>query len=259
MKANRQPKEKSPRRTALIFVAVLLLCTLAGGVVGYCSAAFGLDQLDLSALRPILTPYVAAVLPILLLILWAAVIAYCLSLYRRAKQSFSRWDGADEDSINSTERQLCRCLIVSNIAFIFDLFLFAVWSSFTFREEGYGWSFFVMMAAFLLGLVFTILFQRAVVELEKKINPEKRGDALDLHFQKEWVQSFDEAERMIAGQAAFKAFRTVNNACVVLWLICMLGDMIFHTGLMAVTAVTAIWLISTIVYQVETSRLENGR
>ena len=44
MKANRQPRKKSPRKTVLIFVAVLLLCTLAGGVVGFGFAAFGLDS-----------------------------------------------------------------------------------------------------------------------------------------------------------------------------------------------------------------------
>lgn len=259
MKANRQPRKKSTRKTVLIFVAVLLLCTLAGGAVGFGFAAFGLDRLDVSALRPILTPFVANVLPVLLLVLWAVVIAFCLIHYFRAKRAFSRWDGEEEDSIDGAERLLCRCLIVSNIAFILDLFLFAVWSSFTLQMEGYGRSFFVMMGAFFLGMVFSIVIQRSVVELEKKINPEKRGDILDFHFKREWEQSFDEAERMIAGQAAYKAFKAVNSACVVLWLLCLLGEMMLHIGLGAVTVVTVIWLLSTIVYQVEAARLERGR
>lgn len=259
MKANRQPRKTSPRKTALIFVAVLLLSTLAGGIVGFGFAAFGLDRLDVSALRPILTPFVANVLPVLLLFLWAVVIAFCLTHYLRAKQAFSRWDGEEEEAIDGAERLLSRCLIVSNIAFILDLFLFAVWCSFTLQMEGYGRSFFVMMAAFLLGLVFSILIQRSVVELEKKINPEKRGDVLDFHFKREWEQSFDEAERMISCQAAYKAFKAVNSACVVLWLLCTLGDMMLHTGLGAVTVVTVIWLLSTLVYQVEVIRQEGRR
>lgn len=259
MNANRQTKKKSPVKTVLVFVGIMLCCLAAGTAFGILTAKTGLDSLDTAQLRAALTPFMTYGPPLLLIAVWVAAGLFCLWDYVRAKRAFSRWDGEDEAVINAAERGLCWCLIVSNIAFILELFLFAAWASFTLRLDEIGWSFPVMMAAFFLGLAAAIVIQRAVVELEKKINPEKRGDVLDLHFKKEWEQSFDEAERIMAGQAAYKAFKASNTACIVLWLLCTLGDMIFRTGLAAVGAVTVLWLISTIVYQVESFRLEHGK
>lgn len=259
MKANNSPKKKSALQKVLLFVGVMLLCTLAGGVVGYCFSAFELDRVDAAALRLILAPFAANVMPFLVIAMWIAAILFCLVRYRRAKGDFSRWDGEDEAIIERTEHRLSHCAIISNAAFILNLFLFSVWCSLTLQMEDLGWRLFLMLAAFFLGLIAGIVIQRAVVELEKKINPEKRGDILDFNFQKQWYQSFDEAERVIAGQAAFKAFQAVNTACIALWLICMLGDMILHTGPGAVTVITVIWLLSTLVFQIEASRLERGR
>lgn len=265
MNADRQTRKtgktrtKSPVKTVLIFVGFMLCCIAAGTAFGVLIAKTGLDGLDTARLRAALTPFITYGSPLLLIAIWVIAGIFCLMRYVRARRDFSRWDGEDERVISAAERELSRCMIVSNIAFILELFLFAAWASFTLRLDEIGWSFPVMMAAFFLGLAAAVVIQRSVVELEKKINPEKRGDVLDLHFKKEWEQSFDEAERIMAGQAAYKAFKAVNTACIALWLLCTLGDMIFRTGLLAVAAVTALWLISTLVYQAESFRLEHGK
>ena len=151
------------------------------------------------------------------------------------------------------------------VALIVDYFLIGAWIHFsesenvTVADKILGINSVIAVAVFLISLVFFIVIQRSTVELEKKINPEKRGEALDFNFQKEWENSFDEAEKSIACKAGYKSFKVTNATCGVLWLLCIIGQIVFKIGIAPILFVTIIWLVSTLTYQLEAMKLETKK
>jgi len=43
------------------------------------------------------------------------------------------------------------------------------------------------------------------------MNPEKTASVYDMKFQKKWLETCDEAEKIIVGKCAFKAFNITNE------------------------------------------------
>lgn len=188
-----------------------------------------------------------------------------LMYYLKSKKAFKNWDGDDEESINKVEKRLSLAMLISNTALIVDYFLVAVYIYFsesdklTMAEKAVGTNSVISMTLFLISLIFYVVIQRAIVELEKKINPEKRGEVLNMNFQKEWENSFDEAEMTMACKAGYKSFKITNITCVMLWLAAIILQVVFKTGILPVLFVTIIWLVSSLTYQIEAMKLENKK
>lgn len=92
------------------------------------------------------------------------------------------------------------------------------------------------------------MLERRTVDITKQIYPEKNGSVYDFSFQKKWMASCDEAEKLMIGQCAYKAYRAVSSACMVLWIILTLAAMFFDTGFLPVLVVCIIWGVSLCVY-----------
>ena len=55
---------------------------------------------------------------------------------------------------------------------------------------------------FLASVAVLVVLQQKIVDLERRINPEKRGSVYDMKFQKTWMDSCDEAERARSARPA---------------------------------------------------------
>ena len=91
--------------------------------------------------------------------------------------------------------------------------------------------------------------------VERRLNPEKQGSIYDLHFQKKWMGSCDEAEQRQMGQAAMRAFRTVNTVCPFIWCVLMMLDFVFHFGALPAFTVLLTWGVLNVSYMLEAIRL----
>ena len=100
--------------------------------------------------------------------------------------------------------------------------------------------------------------QQKIVDLTKKLYPEKRGSVYDVKFEKKWFESCDEAERTAIGQAAYHAYKATNMTCLLLWMVLVIGNMLFDFGLMPIAVVTLIWLISTVSYCLHAMKYGKG-
>lgn len=74
---------------------------------------------------------------------------------------------------------------------------------------------FIGIAAFLAILVESILIQQKCVDAAKQMSPEKKASIYDMQFQKKWVDDCDEAEKIMIGKCAFKAYSAVNRVCAI--------------------------------------------
>ncbi len=108
---------------------------------------------------------------------------------------------------------------------------------------------------FLVVIALATLLQQKTVDLTKKMNPEKRGSVYDMKFQERWWESCDEAERRQIGQASYKAYVTVSRFCPYCWGVLLLGNMVFHYGILPSAVVLVIWAVLSVSYTREAIRL----
>ena len=257
MKNNNETKSNVKSKFIIIMVICCLAGGIAGGLMGYLS-----ENIDLSSVFQNADIYLAYIIPAISIVLFVIALCFCISNYSKAKKIYSSWDGENEESINIAELSLNKCITFNNINFILAFFLYGVGIYFDKYIDNKNINLLISSIIgiiFLANLVFAITMQRSAVELAKKISPEKKGDVLDFKFDKVWFSSLDEGEMLIQYKAAFKSYKYTTNACAALWLICLMGELFFNIGLAPMVFVSFIWLLSTIVYQVNVIKLENKR
>ena len=119
------------------------------------------------------------------------------SLYAKGKSLYRGWNGEDEDTIDGAEEKLSWALLMSAAALLCDLFFFSV----AVVHASGPMVMIAFIVEFFVGVGVATVLQQKIVDLEKQINPEKRGSVYDMKFQKKWMESCDEAEQRQIGQA----------------------------------------------------------
>ena len=110
--------------------------------------------------------------------------------------------------------------------------------------------------AFIVSIFLLVFAQQKIVDLTRKMNPEKQGSIYDTKFRKKWFESCDEAEQKQIGQAAYKAYNVVSTACPILWAALLMLSYAFHFELLMPTFVVCfIWLLLQVSYCLECIRL----
>ena len=104
------------------------------------------------------------------------------------------------------------------------------------------------IVAFLVILAEGIIIQQKAVDITKIMYPEKTASVYDLKFQKKWVDSCDEAEKIMIGRCAFEAFKVTNSVCSALSVILAIGALTFDIGFLPSFVVCLIWLVNHCAY-----------
>lgn len=250
MNTNHDSIKQANRKAFPKFILFTLACALVGGVVGFCSSWFGLERLagGLAAAGSLFARLLA---PWLLLACAVLRPVVCVPMYFSAKKLAAAWDGEDEEAEERIDRRVTVTQWINLLFNVCIYFLFGAVFSGVFvsvAAEKRGSLFILSLCAFLIGLVEGIMLERRFVDLAKRLAPEKDGSVYDLNFRKKWMASCDEAEKLLIGRCAYKAYTAVNTACMVLWIIFTLSAMFLNTGFLPVLAVCVIWGVSASVY-----------
>ena len=243
--------EKSNRTITIIFIVVVLISIIIGFFVGGIamrlfssqSITDRFDTLCDAAIR--VMPYAALLLNCIF-----CIIGFCL--YAGCKKTSDTWDGEDEEVIERLEEKLSAPLIIPSVMMILNYLFFGVAFAIdtkftkgpTMENIGIG----IAFLTFILSFVWEMLLQGKVIALEKKLNPEKKGNILDLRFQKEWIESCDEAERMTIYRSAYDVYKLMSTVFCFAWLLAFVVSSATGTGLFAMILVTVLWLIQTVAY-----------
>lgn len=245
---------KSANRKALPkFILLTLISTAAGGAVGYISAKYGLDAMA-GSIKSAGAFFGAHIAPWLIAAMAVIVPAVCIPIYCGAKALMACWDGEDEEISERIDRKLSAALWVGSAATIVNFFLLAVVYSGGFGAFRRPVPFIVAVAAFIAVMVETIIIQQRCVDAVKRMNPEKTASVYDVKFQRKWMDSCDEAEKLMIGKCAYKAYAAANTACAVLAIIFAVCALIFNTGFLPPFAVCVIWFVLQFIYYRETIR-----
>ena len=252
-------EKKADRKSKIIFAATMLGCFSLGALGGFLSNMFADSNVALHSFAEMITDvmnrnsyHIGALVSGI-----AAVIG--LIFYRQAHKGYEVWDEEDDEAMDTIEEKLSLALIVTNAALIFTYVStsIGIGQMSTFFAEG---EFAIIKSVILLGgfffsLIVAWFLNAKVVSFEKMLNPEKKGNLYDFNFQKKWMDSSDEAEKLITYKCGFAAYKVVNAVCSVLIVVCMFGMIIWQWDNIPVLMVGVIWLASYLGYSVEAVKL----
>ena len=170
------------------------------------------------------------------------------------RKAMAAWDGEDETELNRIDSRLSVFLWFHGVNLVAGYAMFppAVVGALG-RDRISGPI--LVLAALVVLMVFSTPAQQKAVDATRQLYPEKQGSVYSTRFQKTWLESCDEAEKLIIGQCAYKAFQAVNRVCLILWVVFALGILMLDTGMMAMFTVCLIWIVSQSVYHWNAARL----
>ena len=242
--------KKDNRKALPKYLLILFAAAIFGGILGFAAGWVGHDNLS-EVIAASVSNGLTAAAPWALLGTSVISLAVILWLYRSAKALFTGWDGEDDDTMDRADEKLNWALLLTAAQLVLDMFFF------TAAESGASPLGGIMGVLFFLVSVFTLVFaQQKIVDLTRRMNPEKKGSVYDMNFRKKWIESCDEAERKQIGQAAYKAYTVVSTVCPILWVALLMLSYAFHIELLMPTFVVCfIWLLLQVSYCLECIRL----
>lgn len=249
----KQNKPKSENRKALpLFLLIVIVALLLGFALGFLAVrSDGSDWKQ--SLRAALGWFFANITPYILLAQFAAILIVGLRAVSHGKKLIAGLKD-DDESFRAADGALGKGLNCINALFIPSYFFAG--ALLCYIPDIPELIFWLGLGSFCGILVCGIIFSQKIVDLTKKIYPEKQGSVYDVKFNKIWLGSCDEAERAVIAQAALSGYHAATNTCLILWLVFVMTHMFFDTGLLPIFAVSVIWFVSFLSYTRRAAKLE---
>lgn len=248
----REEIKKENRRALPKFFLVLLGAMVFGGVMGtlgFTAGRLGAADAAAEALVSLLRAGMLWGIPLATL----ALAGPGWWLYFSARKGYRGWDGEDEAVIDRVEVRLSWALLLTAPAMALDMFFLTAASIYSAGAVVFG-----VLGELAVSCGVLVVLQQKVVDLEKEINPEKRGSVYERHFQKTWMDSCDESEQRQIGMAAYKAQKATMYTCLALWLGLTILDNALSVGLLPMAVVLVIFGVSQTSYALECIRLQKA-
>ena len=259
-------KNKNNLRIVITLILLLVVSCIAGFICGRLVAhAKEMGSVDntIQTVKNIIKqsfPVVFIIVSILGVVVQIIAFGQCNLMYKKLQT-----DKENDELWDSLEDKLNRPMILSNVfsmlnivlffCFLYDVLLFDYK-----KTESYGQFITILgIIIFVIATIISIVITALTLNIEKKLNPEKQGNVLDIHVQKVWMQSCGEAERLIAYRAGYKGCLNTNIACMVLIVIAFMYSLAFDTNLTALLFIAIIWFINNLSYLLCAARLERRK
>ncbi len=225
----------------ILFLFIMLgIGFLAGYLLGVGSNRFDYDELYRLISQNLIVPgYVIFLLSTLL-----AVVATAISI--RCRLSIR---SIDENSYESVEKKLEIAATFSELSVILNLLGFSfLWSSSS-AEQPLFIGYFGLLIYYLLNMVI-------ISGTQKRLNPEKTANVLDIRYHKEYLKTCDEAERAQIGRASYISYRATSNTILIMWVITSLLSMVIELGIYPVVVITVIWIVHYLSFVIAANKKE---
>jgi len=259
-KEKKQKNQKSEIKLIIIFLLVLAASYVGGYFFGTMGARY---EDTMKELLQVVAGGATLVFPMFYVFVNALVIVASLVIYIVARNKAALWDGESEEVIDGVEKRLNWSVTLINILMIADIFFYGVMvyiSAYTTVGESFDDELFILgTVTFLVSYALMMVLYKLIMDLVKKLNPEKRGSVFDIKFLKEWEDSCDEAEKLTMYKAAYKTYHIVSAVCMLMWMLSFGGMLLFQTGLLPMFCVSAIWVTMVATYSIVCAQLEAKR
>ena len=260
LEEKKQRNKKEDRKYLVIMLVLFAACLVGGYGAGRLIGKVKKMDIDFSSTIESIKEVAVYAVPIIVVVLNLILAIVAALVIRKSKILFATWDGEEEELPDKIDNKLGGVLAASGIINIISFFMFAVAVDLDLTMEMSDF----MEKAFLLAnsgilifsLVVMIIVQKGIIDMTKLMNPEKNGSIYDVKFSKKWEESCDEAQKLVIYNASHIAYQATGTMCMILWIICIIGDIALEFGIVPVTMVTIIWLTLSISYMFAAGKLE---
>ena len=114
------------------------------------------------------------------------------------------------------------------------------------------------IAAYFLSFLVSVIFQTVIIHQMQKRDPRLKGDPNGFHFQKDFINSCDEAERMQLYRSGYKTYLFMAGAMPFFLTVALMIKLIWGTDSTAVLLLWILWLLQIIAARIY-SRKEKKR
>ncbi|MEG1687814.1 MAG: DUF3169 family protein [Angelakisella sp.] len=238
---------RKPYVTVLLFVGFLALCLLVGiGIGRLMVLVMDASPVVADAINAFISDIMVPLQWVIFILLFVGSVAF----YWLAKlgERQLRKNDEDEAARDRAEQMLSIGMILSTANGILGYGLFGMSAALAFTEKNGPLllsGLVLLVAVILTGTIYST-FSVAFI---KRLCPEKKGDPLELRFQRQWLNSCDEAERMCIYQAAFGSYKVTERVLLVLWIVTVLLTLYFRMSFYPILVITILWFSHTISYQ----------
>lgn len=225
------------------------LITLAGGVVGGVGSVL-LSTWDkgMVSMAKQLNQSILTLAPFLMIGCSVIGIAVNAVMVQKAKKNFVAWDGEDEVKAEQIERFNERCQGVISCMVTFTLSVSGINLLGITGDDR-------MLSYVMAGCLFFVIYALSsalslnwLVEQIKRMNPEKKGNALTLSFNKDWIKSCDEQEKARTFEAAYQAYLYSQYLYGGIFVVLILLSTALDIGVLPFILVGMIWMFQNIIY-----------
>ncbi len=237
-------KEKTEKQIYIKFALLLVAGLLIGFAAGF-GGAFLADHFNGDISNGVMSMMKVGI-PVLFVGLNVIVYVFGFATYFKAKKMLSEWDGIDEEVLEKIEQKVGIAILPSNIMTASNFFFF---SAMMYISEFNAPNFKERVPLAVFGIIFFVItivlmsiLQKLVVDMIKKLNPEKKGNIFDTEFKKDWIASCDELQKKQIGEAAYKSYKATNTVCLVMSVLTMAVMLFFDTGILPSLCVFVIWV-----------------
>lgn len=263
VKEAEEQNKKDDKKYFKPFIIMMIICTIAGFFFGKLTKMADEHTETIKNFMENLNVIAAYTLPALFLVFNIVMIIMIFGTINRQYKRINAWDGEDEDILDDIENKLNSPMNFSNVMLIVGMFLFAAHAHYFVKcelpELHENILFAMILLDFVICLIIVLAAQKKIVNMLKIMNPEKKGSIFDSSFRRKWEESSDEGQQLIIYKSAYKAFIVSNTTCMVLWIVGIICDFAFHTGLLPIAFVILIWVIQVVTAYRESVKLEGGR
>lgn len=233
----------------------MLLGALVGGMIGgIMGAAHGvMGESIQDAMQRFMVQMQALILPGLIVIAVLSVLIGELNIHKLkgvGKMILTTEDEACDAWEYEEEKVTAFTTNMNTLSQVFCVIILSFGYSLNYIQSNHAVSnnFLIACCIFIACYVYDGFLSVRMIKIIQKIHPEKAGDPASRKFQKEWIESCDEAEKEMIYQSAYKTYVSINRCIPFILLVTMLGNLFFGTGVLATVVIGVVWLLHTMIY-----------
>lgn len=238
-------------------VVRLFLYLGLGGAIGFVLGMIGFGLAEGKSVQgiagSILSWIQGMMIPLLLLVGIVAVVAgeWCLRKLKTIGEKILSTDEEECDHWEYEEERIgqigintivvCRGLIVLILSAGYSL-------KYISASEDSAIRFIIAAILFVVVMIYMSIWNVRYIKYVQSIHPEKKGDPSTLKFQKEWLDSCDEAEKELIYKSAYKTYMTAAQIIPLMMVGAMILHLFFDTGLLAILIPAVLMVILSVTY-----------
>ncbi len=261
-KNNTQNKENVSEGKKIIKYLIGLVGIYLIGFIGGFAAFKVRNILTNEAMLQGIFNVITKVIPWIYVMVNVLVFVIGIAIYFNAKKMVDSWDGEEEDTLDTVEKKLNVVTVSYNIVTVLNCFFYGVMIEICEMPKVSTMNIPLSVFAnisFLGFLAMNLVVGKLVVDLIKRINPERNAVSIfEKNFEKQWEDSSDEAQKMILYKAGYAAYRAANMVCTAMWIITLMAQLIYKTGIFPMFCVCVIWVTLIGTNSITQAKLERG-